>query len=269
MEVSWPAARFPLCQPCGIVVAMPIAWQTAQVDQVQEWAPGLRTLTLSTAPPISFEAGQFVNLALDLPDGRVSRNYSMASAPGDPLEFFLIEVQGGALTPALFALSPGDPLFVNPRPAGHFTLANVPPAEILWLIATGTGLGPYISMLRTDAAWEYDRLVLVHAVRQPEHLAYREELTTLSAAHDERLAVVSIVSRAPAEGALRGRVTVALQNGALEQAAGARIDPATSHVLLCGNPAMIGEMLALLSERGLKRHRRSDPGHVTSEKYWG
>lgn len=250
---------------------MPIAWQTAQLERAHEWAPGLKTLTLSTKSSIPFEAGQFVNLALDLPDGRVTRSYSMASAPGDPdLEFFLVEVEGGALTPSLLALEPGATLFVNPLPAGHFVLAKVPDAKTLWLIATGTGLGPYISMLRTPEPWErYERIVLVHAVRQPEHLAYREELAVHAAMHDDRLRLVSIVSRADADGALRGRVTTALQDGSLEQAAGLSLAPSTSQVLLCGNPGMIGEMRTLLAERGLKRHRRRDPGHVTAEKYWG
>jgi len=249
---------------------MPIGWQQAQVAFVNDWAEGLRTIWLDArAQP--FQAGQFVNLALDVAGERVSRSYSMASAPGEPLEFFLARVPDGALSPSLFALGAGDPLLFNPLPAGRFTLERVPAARVLWLVATGTGLGPFISMLRTDEPWcRFERLVVVHGVRGPEQLAYRQELQALSAEHDARLTWVPVVSRAPhAPDVLHGRVTTSLQDGSLEDRAGTPLEASSSQVLLCGNPAKIHEMRGLLSARGLERNRPRKPGHVTTEAYWG
>lgn len=250
---------------------MPIAWREARVAHVHEWAAGLRTIELDPELSVPFRAGQFVSLALEANGERTARSYSMASAPGEPLAFYLTLVADGALTPRLFALGEGDRLLVNPLAAGNFTLERVPDARVLWLIATGTGLGPYVSMLRTAEPWSrFERLVVVHGVRAPDHLAYREELAGRSAAHEGRLTCVPLVSRDPAaSGVLHGRITTALESGALEEAAGASLDPETSQVLLCGNPGMIGEMQALLATRGLQRNRRRAPGHVTVEKYWG
>ncbi|MGE0712601.1 MAG: ferredoxin--NADP reductase [Planctomycetota bacterium] len=244
-------------------------WREVRVEGWRRWAPGLATLRLQGAPP-PFEAGQFFNLALDLPRAgaepeRVSRSYSASSAPGAPLEVFLVEVPGGALTPQLFALEPGSPLLLNPLAAGHFVLSRVPEGEVLWLIATGTGLGPYVAMLRAgEALQRFQRVVLVHGVRTADHLAYREELLACG----ERLSWVPAVSRERLEGAIHGRLTDALRSGELEARAGARLD-AGAQVLLCGNPGMVGEARALLEARGLARNRPRKPGQITIEKYWG
>ncbi len=242
-------------------------WREAAIAHVHQWAPGLRTLRLAAALP-PFRAGQFVRLGLE--EGRLGRSYSMASAPGEPPEFLVVDVEGGALSPRLLALGVGDPVWVDPRPAGRFALERVPDAATLFLIASGTGLGPYVSMLRTPEPWErFDRLVVVHGVRVAAHFAYREELERRSQEHGGQLVWVGAVTREPApEGALQGRVTDLLRSGALEAAAGERLDPARSQVMLCGNPAMVDEVQALLATRGLRRNRPRAPGHVTFEKYW-
>src|SRR5690606_9895727 len=123
----------------------------------------------------------FFQLGLDRDGERLRRSYSAASAPGAPLEFYLTNVEGGALTPPLFELTPGDRLWIETTPRGFFTLRHVPPTERLWMIATGTGLGPFISMLRTPETWAHAReFVIVHGVRSPDQLAYRLELEALT-----------------------------------------------------------------------------------------
>jgi ferredoxin--NADP+ reductase len=227
------------------------------------------TLTLD-ADIEPFAPGQFVNLGLYKQGELLRRSYSIASAPGAPLEFYLTEVSEGVLTPELFRLEPGARLYVERKPQGFFTLNYVPPCSELWMIATGTGLGPFISMLRTDEPWQRAAcVVLVHGVRESSHLNYDEELTRLSAERPGRFGRVRIVSReSPPPGVLRGRVTGALADGSLEGAAGVALDAARSHVMLCGNPAMIEDMIQALKQRGLRRHRLRNPGHITSEKYW-
>ena len=235
----------------------------------RDWAPGLITLTVEAAIE-PFVAGQFVNLALETDGGElVRRSYSIASAPGAPLEFYLKEVAGGALTPRLMRLEPGARVLVERKPQGFFTLGYVPHCRELWLVATGTGLGPFLAMLRAGELWQrFERVSLVHGAREAAHLSYADELAALSAAHPGRLSYTSLVSGGTPGNALPGRVTTAFADGSLEARAGLSLDPDRSHLLLCGNPDMILELTALLSARGLRKHRVRTPGHITSEKYW-
>jgi ferredoxin--NADP+ reductase len=244
-------------------------WSEGQVAARHDWAPGLFSLTVS-AEVEPFEPGQFVNLALDLNGAIERRSYSIASPPGAPLEFLVAEVKTGVLTPSLCALQPGQKLLVERKPQGFFTLKWVPAARHLWLVATGTGLGPFLSILRApDVYSRFERVVLVHGARQRTHLAYRTELLALERERGGQLDIAWLVSREPAgEGILAGRVTTALADGSLEKDVGLALSPADSHVMLCGNPAMIEETTSLLGERGLKKHRVRNPGHITVEKYW-
>ena len=231
----------------------------------REWAPGLVSLTID-APIEPFSAGQFRNLALSVDGELVRRAYSMASAPGEPLEFFLNHVTGGSFSPRLCELALGDPILVEKKAQGFFTLSYVPPCEELWMVATGTGLAPFVSMLRTQEPWQrFRRIVVVHGVRESAQLAYREELD----AHGDRLVRVGVVSREPgASGVLHGRVTAVLASGELERHVGLGLSPERSHLMLCGNPEMIRDVTDLLQLRGLSKHRVRRPGHISSEHYW-
>lgn len=241
-------------------------WSKALVLGRTEWAPGLITLRLDVEP--SFEAGQFFNLGLYHEGEFTRRAYSAASAPGAPLEFFIAEVNEGEFSPGLFALREGQHIWVEDKPQGFFTLRYVPDADELWLVATGTGLGPFIAMLRSGQVWQrFRRVIVVHGVRDAAQLAYRDELAAWCS--ERPLDVVTCLSRATATPPLlSGRVTQALIDGSLERTAGTRLSPERSHVMLCGNPEMVAEMSALLHERGLTKHRQRKPGHVTVEKYW-
>lgn len=241
----------------------------AKISSRRDWAPGLATIGVD-AHIEDFRPGQFLNLGLELGGELVRRAYSLASAPGSPPEFFLNEVQEGRLTPALFRLQIGDRVLLESKPQGFFSLDWVPAAEELWMVATGTGLGPFISMLRSgEPLKKFSRVVLVHGVRHANQLAYATEVASLSASNQGRLARLAVVSRdAGLEGVVHGRVTTALDSGELEQKAGLTLSPERSHVMLCGNPKMIEEMSERLAQRGLRRHRQRKPGHVTSERFW-
>jgi ferredoxin/flavodoxin---NADP+ reductase len=241
----------------------------ARVSGRHEWAPGLFTLVLE-AEVEPFAPGQFRNLALYQGGQLERRAYSMASAPGQALEFFLNRVDGGTFSPALSRLGVGDELLVEKKAQGFFTLAYVPPAEELWLIATGTGLAPFISMLRSEEPWQrFRRIVVVHGVREAAQLAYKDELRDRSSARGHKLIWAPVVSREPsAKDVLHGRVTTALSSGELERFVGLSLVPERSHLMLCGNPEMIKDLTALLEPRGLRKHRVRRPGHVSSEQYW-
>jgi ferredoxin/flavodoxin---NADP+ reductase len=234
----------------------------------RDWAPGLITLTVE-AEIEPFVAGQFVNLGLEAGSELTRRSYSIASAPGAPLEFYLKEVPAGALTPRLTRLALGARVLVERKPQGFFTLAYVPPSRELWLVATGTGLGPFIAILRAAEVWQrFERVSVVHGVRHAEQLSYTEDLAKLSTVHRGRLSYTPIVSGGAPGGALPGRVTTAFADGSLEARAGLSLDPERSHLMLCGNPDMILELTAVLALRGLRKHRVRTPGHITAEKYW-
>lgn len=235
----------------------------------RDWAEGLFSITLDKHD-VEFEPGQFVNLALDIDGARVRRSYSIASAPGDALEFYITRVESGVLTRQLEHLRPGDPVWVEARPAGFFTLSWLPDtATELWMLATGTGLGPFLSMLRAERIWDrFERVVLVHCARYRSHLAYRDELCELERRH-QRFRYLPIATREPPEvDVCAGRIPSLIEDGELERRADLPFDERTSHFMLCGNPQMIKDTELALSERGFRKHRRRQPGHVTTEKYW-
>jgi ferredoxin--NADP+ reductase len=244
-------------------------WVGASLLARHDWADGLATFRFD-AELEPFEPGQWLKIALTIEGERVSRAYSLASAPGQAPELFLNRVAEGVFTPALFQLAPGARVEIQTKAQGFFTPKWLPPAEDLWMVATGTGLAPYISWLRIASTWEsFRRIVVVHGVRSASQLAYRDEIHEHARKHDERLTWVPVVSREPeAPDVVHGRVTSALESGELEDRAGLALDAARSHVLLCGNPEMIREMTELLARRGLVRHRQRKPGHVTAESFW-
>lgn len=244
-------------------------WVQATISERHAWADGLITLRFE-APRFDFEPGQFVNLALDLPQGRIKRSYSLASAPGSPLEFYLARVENGELTPRLFELQPGHGVWIETAPQGFFTLRWVPEqARDLWLLATGTGLGPFVSLWRSpEWSTRFERVIVVHSVRRAADLGYRSEIEQLVAS-DPRVRYVSLVSReTPAPGLLGGRIPAAISDGGVERAADCALDPERSHLMLCGNPAMLSDTIAVLQSRGLRKNRVRSPGHITTEKYW-
>lgn len=233
----------------------------------RDWAQGLMSLTLDHVLE-SFTPGQFINLSLSIEGAPVKRAYSVASAAGCPCELLVSQVSDGVFTPALFRLGVGESVGIDPQPAGFFTLQWLPDtATELWMISTGTGLGPFLSMLRTPGLLtKYERVVLVHGVRSLQHLTYRDELEQRAG---DQLTYLPLASRdAPSAGVLSGRSPALIENGQLEEAANLRLDADKSHVLLCGNPAMISDAKAALGAKGLRMHRQRKPGHITTEKYW-
>ncbi len=239
-------------------------WKQVHVTRVRTWTPGLFTLWVDEAA--SFAPGQFARLGLLLDGQPVFRAYSIATPPSVPLGFYVVEVPDGALTPSLAALEPGDAVWLDRKILGHFTLERVPSADVLWCLATGTGLAPFLSMLADGAVFErFSRVVLVHGVRHAADLGHREEIAAVAARAP--LTVVHALTRERADGCLHGRLPALLADGSLEAAAGVAID-ARSQVMLCGNPGMITDVTALLAARGLSRNTPRSPGHVHTERYW-
>ena len=254
-------------------------------------SPGLMTLRVAPVNWVfpDFNPGQYVSLGLfgswertqlaepevhaALPERLIRRPYSIASPPENRefLEFYINLVPNGALTPRLFTLVAGDPVHVGSKVAGSFTLRSIPEDANVILIATGTGLAPYASILRSSQSFrQRRRIALIHGVRNSPDLGYRSMFTALQC--EKAFTYVPVVSRPrieirPWTGAA-GHVQDVWKSGVLERAWGFRPNPDNSHVLLCGNPVMIESMIAILAAQGFRPQTARMPGEVHCEKYW-
>lgn len=239
-------------------------WLEGRVVENRHWTDSLFSLRVE-APRLTFQAGQFVRIALE---ENLARPFSFVNPPHDPLlEFYGIVVPQGPLSPRLARLRAGERLLVASNPAGFLVLPEVPPAETLWLVSTGTGIAPFLSILGTEEPWQrFRNVVLVHAVRHAAELVYQDTIRKIS--KEKGLRTVTFVSREAAPGSLSGRIPAAIRDGRLAQAAGIALDAQTSHVMLCGNPDMLKDAQGALAERGLRKHRRRNPGHITVESFW-
>lgn len=245
------------------------AWIDGTVVRLRHWTDELYSLQVKADIP-PFTAGQFTRLALDIDGERVARPYSFVNSPDNPvLEFYFIVVPNGPLTHELIRLQPGDTVYIASRAAGFFILSEVPDAEVLWMLSTGTAIGPFLSILGEDAVWErFKKIVLVHAVRTAAELTHPDEINVLLEKHPEQLQMIPFVSREDTPLAIRGRVPDAIEDGRLEARAGIPLNADNSQVMICGNPAMVRDTTRVLEARGLKKNKRRDPGHITTEQYW-
>ena len=216
-----------------------------------------------------YEAGQFVRIGVRDGDDVLARPYSLVNAPDEEhLEVYFNIVEEGPLSPRLFALEAGDEILVSDHPSGFLTVSEVPQAPHLWLVATGTGIGPFLAILKSDAVWQkFDKAVLCYSVSYAEELAYRETIASIAAKRGDRFCFVPIVTRESHGDGLSQRVPAVMQDGSLERFTGLDINADNSHVMMCGSSEMITDVSAALVERGMQKHRRRNPGHFTTEKY--
>ena len=217
----------------------------------------------------AYEAGQFVRIGL--PDGEevLARPYSLVNTPEEShLEIYFNIVEEGPLSPRLFALEAGDSILVADNPSGFLTVSEIPDCRHLWMVATGTGIGPFLAILKSAAAWQrFDNIVLCYSVSYAQELAYQEVIEAIAGEHGEKFVYVPIVTRESHPGALGQRLPALIRSGELEQRAGLTLNAEDSHVMMCGSSNMITDVSAELNAREMKKHRRRDPGHFTTEKY--
>ncbi len=244
-----------------------------KVLSIHRWTPTLFSFTLTRPAHFKFSAGQFARIGLKVKDDLVVRAYSIVSSPFDEtLEFFSIVVPDGAFTSNLQHLKIDDELYLEKIPYGFLTLARyqLPLPQDLWLLATGTGLAPFISMLQDFSTWEnYQHIYLVYSVRSAAELAYVEKIQEIAATFGEGhrgFKFIPVVTRDP-HAALHERLPVLIENGELEKAANHMLNPASSHVMLCGNPQMVEDTKEALKRRGLSMNRRGE-GNIAVENYW-
>lgn len=233
---------------------------TERVLSVRHWNDTLFSFTTTRDDSLRFENGQFVMIGLQV-DGRpLMRAYSIASANYDEyLEFFSIKVPNGPLTSRLQHLQVGDEVLVSRKPTGTLLLSDLKPAKHLYLLSTGTGLAPFMSLVKDPDMYErFDKIVLVHGVRWTSELAYHDYLTKELPEHEflgeyvrEKLIYYPTVTRDPYKN--QGRLTDLMVNGKLFEDIGLpRINPQDDRAMLCGSPAMLEDTARILDEHGLQ-----------------
>ncbi|BCR39868.1 TPA: ferredoxin--NADP reductase [Acinetobacter baumannii] len=244
-----------------------------KVLSVHRWTPTLFSFTMTRPSHFKFTAGQFARIGLKVGDELVVRAYSVVSSPFDEtLEFFSIVVPDGAFTSNLQHLKVGDELYLEKIPYGYLTLARYqqPLPHDLWLLATGTGLAPFLSMLQDFETWSnYQKINLVYSVRTAAELAYVDRIQEIAETFGEGhlgFKFIPIITRDPS-APLHERLPVLIENGELEKVAGLELSPALSHVMLCGNPQMVDDTKEALKRRGLTMNRRGE-GNIAVENYW-
>ncbi len=244
-------------------------WIPAEVITNRHWNSDLFSLVLR-ANIEPFKAGQFTKLGLEIDGKMVQRAYSFVNPPSDNnIEIYATRVADGLLSPRLHALDSGDTVFISARANGYFTLNEVPDSEHLWLLATGTAIGPYLSILREAEVWRrFRKVVLIHAVRYAADLSYQAEINELKAQYPEQLIVQPFVSREPAVLSLPGRIPLAIADGMLERHVGLPLTPERSQIMLCGNPEMVRETKTALESKGFSKNLRRKAGQITMEHYW-
>ncbi len=255
--------------------ALDAKYSRESVLSVRRWSDSLFSFVITRPAHYRFTAGQFARIGLEVAgDAPIVRAYSVVSSPfAETLEFFSIVVPEGSFTSRLQSLQVGDQLLLERIPYGYLTLARYqePLPQVLWLLATGTGLAPFLSILQDFTVWQsYRHIILAYSVRTIEELAYVAEIITFTEtfAGTGRVSFrfIPIVTR-DSTFALHERLPKLIESGLLEQAAGVRFDVASSHVMLCGNPQMVEDTRQALKARGLTMNRRG-VGNIAVENYW-
>ncbi len=243
-------------------------WLKSNVVEKVQWNE--RLFSLHMQPGLDdFIAGQFVRVGLDIDGERIARPYSLVNKPGDDrLEIYFNIVPEGPLSSRLAALEAGDEIYVTHRANGFLTIDEVPESRHLWLLATGTGVGPFLSILKTQKPWQrFEKIVLAYSVRTVSELSYQQQISELQQQHPQQFVYAPFVTREAMTGARQQRIPQSIEDGSLEQQTGLIINEKDSHVMMCGNSEMISSVSKCLEKRGMRKHRRREPGHITTEKY--
>ena len=270
-----------------------------KVIEVTRWAPTLLSFKVTRPDGFKFTAGQFVRLGIhgkdlqyfaqnhetklitsetqDKPidlEGYVFRAYSVASSPYDEfIEFFSVVIPEGEFTSKVNHIQVGDSLLLNTTTFGYLTLARyqLPLPNDLWLLATGTGLAPFLSILKTIDVWQqYQRIILVYSARTSQELAYQAEIGSIKSIYGDNGAAfvfLPIVTREADYAGEKARIPNLILSGKLTELVGQKLDKERSHVMLCGNPQMVEDTKEALKSIGLTMNRRGE-GNIAVENYW-
>ncbi len=243
------------------------------VTSVHHWNDTLFSFKTSRDPGFRFKNGHFVMIGLETDGKPLMRAYSIASANyEEELEFFSIKVPDGPLTSRLQQIKPGDEILLSKKPTGTLVLDNLLPGKNLWLISTGTGLAPFMSIIKDPEVYEaFDKIILTHGVRYISELAYQKEIEELPENEffgemvKGNLLYYPTVTREPFRN--EGRLTDAMESGKITRDLGLPdFNTDTDRFMICGSPSMLKDTCAILDKMGFREARGGDMGHYVIER---
>lgn len=254
---------------------MSSAFGAETVLEVRHWTDAYFSFTLTRDSGFRFENGQFVMIGLETEARPLLRAYSIASANWEEqLEFFSIKVQDGPLTSRLQHIKPGDKVLVGKKPTGTLLISDLHPGKNLYLLGTGTGLAPWLSVIKDPETYErFEKVILCHGVRYEKDLAYRDYFEKELHEHEflgemigDKLLYYPAVTREPF--ANQGRLTQLMESGEMQRTLGLpALSPENDRAMICGSPQMLADLRTVLDARGFQVSPRiGQPGHYVFER---
>ncbi|WP_448189959.1 ferredoxin--NADP reductase [Azospirillum sp. sgz301742] len=247
---------------------------TERVLRVHHWTDTLFSFQTTRDQSFRFENGQFTMIGVEVGGKPLLRAYSLASANyEDTLEFFSIKVEDGPLTSRLQHLKEGDPIIISRKATGTLLVDNLLPGKTLYLLSTGTGLAPFLSIIKDPEVYgRFERIVLTHTCRTVDELAYQEIIKEALPGNEyfgdevrAKLVYYPTVTREAFH--TQGRITDLIRSGQFFDDVGTTpFDPENDRVMLCGSPGMLADTVDLLEERGFAEGSSGEPGHYVVEK---
>jgi ferredoxin--NADP+ reductase len=245
-----------------------------QVLSVRHWNDTLFSFTTTRNAGFRFKNGHFVMMGMDVEGKPLLRAFSLVSANYDEhLEFYSIKIPDGALTSRLQHIQPGSEVLVGRKPTGTLLVDNLLPGKRLYLLATGTGLAPFMSIIRDPVTYErFEKVIVAHGVRRVSDLGYRSMIEQELPEHDlvgeqvkQQLLYYPTTTREPFRN--QGRITDLIQSGKFAADIGLpELNPETDRIMLCGSPAMLADLKHMLEERGFKEGNTTTPGDFVVER---
>ncbi|ARC54892.1 ferredoxin-NADP reductase [Candidatus Riesia sp. GBBU] len=245
-------------------------WIKGKVIANYKWTESLFSLII-IAKTKKFLAGQFTKLALKINGEKIQRIYSYVNSPeSKKLEFYISNIENGILSQNLRKLEIDEEIYIDRDSYGNFTISSIPECENLWMLSTGTAIGPFLSILQYRKNLErFKKIILVHSVRYVKDLNYIFLMKNLKNEFNGKLKIQSVVSREKISHSLYGRITTLIKSGELESSLKEKIEKNNTHIMLCGNPNMIQDMIKILQqERKMNVHSNRNRGNITFERYW-
>ncbi|QJC34488.1 ferredoxin--NADP(+) reductase [Enterobacteriaceae endosymbiont of Donacia crassipes] len=247
-------------------------WSIGKVKDIKYWANNLFSIILK-AKVNNFYAGQFTKLALKINDKKIQRAYSYINSPKNKnYEFYISNINNGNLTPYLYKLKINDEIMIAKNALGSFTINNIESCKNLWMLSTGTGIGPYLSILQDNVCFQkFKKIILIHSIRYIENFSYLNLVKKIKQKYYNQLIIKIILTRNVKinNSILYGYIPNLIKNGILENNIGIEINTNNSHVMLCGNPNMIKQTKKFLEHyKNFSKNLINKKGNITYEQYW-